>query len=60
MTRTELLKLAKQRHPGDNWITAFAAEIGVSYWTIYRLANNPKAAVSELVKLKVERAMMKE
>lgn len=57
MTRTELISLAKQRHPGENWITAFAAEIGVSYWTIYRLANNKRAKVSELVKLKAEKAV---
>ena len=54
MTRTELLRIAKARHKGDNWIVAFAKEIGVSYWTIYRIAKQ-NAGVSELVKLKVER-----
>ena len=57
MTRSELIRTAKQRHPGGNWITAFAAEIGVSYWTVYRIANNAKAKVSELVKLKTERVL---
>jgi hypothetical protein len=60
MTRTELIRIAKQRHQGDNWITAFAGEIGVSYWTIYRIANNQKAKVSELVKLKIEKVLGKE
>ena len=57
MTRSELIRTAKQRHPGGNWITAFAAEIGVSYWTVYRIANNAKARVSELVEMKVERVL---
>jgi hypothetical protein len=53
MTRLELLSIAKKRHRGDNWITAFAGELGVSYWTIYRIENNKAAKVSELVRLKV-------
>jgi hypothetical protein len=57
MTRSELIRTAKQRHPGGNWITAFAGEIGVSYWTVYRIANNDKAKVSELVEMKVERVV---
>ena len=60
MTRTEIIELAKSRHPNSNWITAFAAEIGVSYWTIYRLANNKKAKVSELVQVKVHGMLTKE
>jgi hypothetical protein len=57
MTRSEILAIAKKRHPGENWITAFAAEIGVSYWTVYRIANNGKAKVSELVEMKVEKLL---
>jgi hypothetical protein len=57
MTRNEVIRIAKQRHQGENWITAFAGELGVSYWTIYRLESNAKAKVSELVKLKVEKLL---
>jgi len=57
MTRIEFIRLGKQRHPGDNWITEFGKEIGVSYWTVYRLAKNRDAKVSELVKFKIEKAL---
>lgn len=60
MTRNELIKIAKQRHPGDNWIGAFAKEVGVSYWTIYRIATEKKAKVSELVELKLEKRLREE
>lgn len=56
MTRNELIRIAKKRHAGGNWITAFAGEIGVSYWTIYRIAKQ-NGDVSELVKLKTEKVL---
>lgn len=60
MTRNELIKIAKQRHSGENWMTAFAAELGVSWWTIYRIDKNAKAKVSDRVELKLVKLLRDE
>src|SRR4051794_9456383 len=58
MTTTQFIALGKSRHARNrSWLTAFAAELGLSYWQAYRATTK---GVPELIEMKVEKLLREE